>query len=80
MIVCFTIVIKQNNSQDNEEGQEGDTDILCDTHFLPLNSAVGIANGYGLDDQGVGVRVPVGQEFLVHHIVQTGYVVHPASY
>jgi hypothetical protein len=24
------------------------------------DSAVGIATGYGLDDQGVGVRVPVG--------------------
>jgi hypothetical protein len=24
------------------------------------NSVVGIATGYGLDDQGVGVRVPVG--------------------
>jgi hypothetical protein len=29
--------------------------------FLPsLNSAVGIATGYGLDDEGVGVRVQVG--------------------
>jgi hypothetical protein len=27
-------------------------------------SVVGIATGYGLDDRGVGVRVPVGQEFF----------------
>jgi hypothetical protein len=25
-----------------------------------MDSVVGIATGYGLDDQGVGVRVPVG--------------------
>jgi hypothetical protein len=25
-----------------------------------LDSAVGIVTGYGLDDRGVGVRVPVG--------------------
>jgi hypothetical protein len=27
---------------------------------LSQDSAVGIATGYGLDDRGVGVRVPVG--------------------
>jgi hypothetical protein len=33
---------------------------------------VGIATGYGLDDRGVGVRVP--------DVVQTGSEAHPASY
>jgi hypothetical protein len=28
------------------------------------DSAVGIATGYGLDDQGVGVRVPVGSRIF----------------
>jgi hypothetical protein len=28
--------------------------------FKNRDSAVGIATGYGLDDQGVGVRIPVG--------------------
>jgi hypothetical protein len=28
------------------------------------DSAVGIVTGYGLDDQGVGVRVPVGARFF----------------
>jgi hypothetical protein len=28
--------------------------------FLRRDSAVGIVTGYGLDDGGVGVRVPVG--------------------
>jgi hypothetical protein len=32
------------------------------------DSAVGIATSYGLDDRGVGVRVPLGSE------------VHPTSY
>jgi hypothetical protein len=35
------------------------------------NSSVGIATGYGLDDRGVGVRVPVGQEFCLLHVAQT---------
>jgi hypothetical protein len=26
----------------------------------PVDSSVGIVTGYGLDDRGVGVRVPVG--------------------
>jgi hypothetical protein len=28
------------------------------------DSAVGIATGYGLDDRGVGVRVPVGSRII----------------
>jgi hypothetical protein len=28
------------------------------------NSAVGIETGYGVDDQGVGVRVPVGSRIF----------------
>jgi hypothetical protein len=44
------------------------------------NSIVGIATGYGLEDWGVGVWVPVGQEFSLLHVLQTGYGAHPASY
>jgi hypothetical protein len=29
------------------------------SHFRSRDNAVGIATGYGLDDRGVGVRVPV---------------------
>jgi hypothetical protein len=29
------------------------------------DSVVGIATGYGLDDQGVGVRVPVGERIFI---------------
>jgi hypothetical protein len=28
------------------------------------DSSVGIATGYGLDDRGVGVRVPIGERFF----------------
>jgi hypothetical protein len=44
------------------------------------DSTVGIATGYGLDDQGVGVRVPVGQKSSFLHVVQTGSEVHQTSY
>jgi hypothetical protein len=44
------------------------------------DSSVGTATGYGLNDRGVGVRVPVGQEFSLLHVVQTGSGVHPTSY
>jgi hypothetical protein len=44
------------------------------------DSVFGIAAGYGLDDRGVGVRVLVGSEFSLLHVVQTGSWVHPASY
>jgi hypothetical protein len=34
------------------------------TTIISLNSSVGIATGYGLDDQGVGVRVPEGSRIF----------------
>jgi hypothetical protein len=48
--------------------------------YKSRDNSVGIATGYGLDDQGVGVRVPVGQEFSVLHAVQADCGVHPTSY
>jgi hypothetical protein len=38
------------------------TDTTAENFHTPKGSysVVGIATGYGLDDQGVGVRVPVG--------------------
>jgi hypothetical protein len=43
-------------------------------------SAICIATAYTLDDWGVGVWVPVGSEFSLLHIIQTGSGAHPASY
>jgi hypothetical protein len=43
------------------------------------HNAVGITNGNVLDEQGVGVVVLGGQEFLFLH-AQTGSGAHPASY
>jgi hypothetical protein len=51
---------------------------LINLYILSLGSTVDIATAYGLDDRGVGVRVPVGSEFSLH-IVQTGSGAHPAS-
>jgi hypothetical protein len=38
------------------------------------------ATGYGLENRGVGARVPVGQEFSVLQVVQTGSGIHTTSY
>jgi hypothetical protein len=42
--------------------------------------AVGIVTAYGLDDREIGVRVPVGSDFSLLHIIQTGCGAHLASY
>jgi hypothetical protein len=38
------------------------------------------ASGYGLDDGGIGFRVPVGSRTFLLHVVHTGSGAHPASY
>jgi hypothetical protein len=35
--------------------------VIC---YRSRDSSVGIATGYGLDDRGVGARVPVGSNFI----------------
>jgi hypothetical protein len=40
------------------------------------DSVVGIATGYGLDDRGAGVQVPVGTGIFTSPIVQTGSGAH----
>jgi hypothetical protein len=45
------------------------------------DSSVGIALGYGLDDRGSGVRIPMrAGNFSLHHRVQDGSMAHPVSY
>jgi hypothetical protein len=44
------------------------------------NGVVGIPTGYGLDDKGDRVRVPVGSRNSLLHIVETGSGVHTTSY
>jgi hypothetical protein len=45
------------------------------------DSVVSIATGYGLDDRGVGVRVPVESRiFSLLHVLQNDSGAHPASY
>jgi hypothetical protein len=44
------------------------------------DSSVGIANGYGLDDQGAGVRVPVGSKIFTSPYRPDRLRVHPTSY
>jgi hypothetical protein len=44
------------------------------------DNSVSIATGYGLEDGGLEVRVPVGQKFSFVHVAQTGSGVHPPFY
>jgi hypothetical protein len=44
------------------------------------DSVVDIATSYGLDDRGVGVQIPGGQELSLLLVVQTGSGVYPTSY
>jgi hypothetical protein len=49
--------------------------------YMSHDSSVGIALGHGLDDRGSRVRCPLGAgNFSLHHRVQNGSGVHPASY
>jgi hypothetical protein len=47
---------------------------------MSRDSVVGIATSYGLDDRGVGVRVPVGSRISLLQIIETSSEVHPTSY
>jgi hypothetical protein len=48
---------------------------------ISRDSSVGIALGYGPDDQGPRARFPAGAgNFSLHHRVQNGSGAHPASY
>jgi hypothetical protein len=56
---------------------------IFDLHTFNVRSqdrVVGIVTGYGMDDRGVGARVPVGEEFSLLRVVQTGSGAHPTSY
>jgi hypothetical protein len=44
------------------------------------DSVVGVATGYGLDDRGVGVRVPVGSRIFSSPRRPDRLWGHPASY
>jgi hypothetical protein len=44
------------------------------------DTVVRVAAGYGLDNLGVGVRVPAGSRFFLLHVVQTGSGVYLTSY
>jgi hypothetical protein len=54
---------------------------VCTYNMVSRNSSVGIATGYGLDDQGRReFESRWGKKFSLLHIVQTGSGVHPTSY
>jgi hypothetical protein len=56
------------------------SNIVCYYGSLSRDSVVGIATGYGLDDRGFGVQVPLGVRIVTSPLVQTGSGVHPTSY
>jgi hypothetical protein len=57
--------------------------VLMMENMKSRDSSVGIALGYGLDDRGSMFQYSVGGgagNFSLHHRVQNGSGVHPASY
>jgi hypothetical protein len=57
-------------------------DLFMGLIYLKIrDSSVGIGLGYGLDDRGSRVRFSAGAgNFSLHHGVQDGSGIHPASY
>jgi hypothetical protein len=53
--------------------------VLPMPRFGIRDSLIGIATGYGLDDRGVGVRVPVGSRIFSSPCSPAGSGAHPAS-
>jgi hypothetical protein len=51
--------------------------LLHITIIMSRDIVVGLATGYGLEDRGVGVPVPVESRNFLLHVVQTGSGVHP---
>jgi hypothetical protein len=55
--------------------------LLSRPQYESRDSSVGIALGYGLNDRGSRGRLPAGAgNFSLHHRVQNGSGIHPASY
>jgi hypothetical protein len=53
------------NSHGKSKKKKEYTVFVGTSHWKRIqNSSVGIATGYGLDDRGVGVRVPVGSRIF----------------
>jgi hypothetical protein len=50
------------------------------SHMGSWDSAVGLANGYGLDDRGVRVFSPGKGKNSLFHVIQISSGAHPASY
>jgi hypothetical protein len=55
-------------------------DVITFKFLVSQDSVVGIATGYGLEDQGVGVRVPIQSKIFLLHVVQTSSGAHLTSY
>jgi hypothetical protein len=60
------------------------SDISCKLivtgHMYDMDSAVGIATGYALDNRGSDFESQKDQEFSLLHVVQTGSGAPPTSY
>jgi hypothetical protein len=54
--------------------------IVVSVYFVSRDGSVGIALGYGLDDQGSRVRFPEGVGNFSHHRVENRTKTRPASY
>jgi hypothetical protein len=75
--VCHTADEKTKHSELNRRKHY--SKLIYLHSFRSRDSVIGIVTGYGLDDRGVGVRVPVVSLSLLH-VVHTGSAFHQTSY
>jgi hypothetical protein len=77
---------QQDDDDDNNNNNNNNNNNVLHKLKLALKllrswgSAVGIATGYRLDENWVGVRVPVGTRIFPFHVVQTGSGAHSVPY
>jgi hypothetical protein len=78
-IYCLNAICRCNISSTLHGPTIKISDFSLKKILMSQEIAVGIAIGYGLNDRGAGVRVPVEARILLSHVVQTGSGAHPTS-
>jgi hypothetical protein len=63
-VAKYRVSTYTNNNINNDDDDDDDDNKNNNNKNINSDRAVSIATGYGLDDRGVGVRVPVGSRIF----------------